>query len=231
VSAAYPQEPRAEQSLETAGHDPRHAATARYTGIAIALHWIIAALIGVNIALVLLIDRWPENWVRPAIDLHKSIGMTVLGLAALRVLWRLGHKPPALPVGYQKIEINAAHLAHIALYALMVAIPLSGYLHDSAWKNGPTHPDRLFWLVPWPRFGMLASLSPAAKEHAHGILFDVHQWLAYGLYALVGLHVAAALKHQWVDGHRELQRMLPARREKKLDETGDRLPTGDASKT
>ena len=190
----------------------------RYTGVAIALHWVIAVMIGGNIALVLLIDRWPEGWVRPAIDLHKSVGMTVLGLAALRVLWRLGHRPPALPASYPKFEIRAAHAAHLALYALMIAIPLSGYLHDSAWKDAPSHPDRLFWLVQWPRFGPLASLSPAVKEQAHSLLFAVHQWLAYALYGLVGLHVAAALKHQWIDGHRELQRMLPARSERQAQE-------------
>lgn len=211
---------RAQLPLPDSGA-PRYIPPERYTGIAIALHWVIAVMIGLNIALVLLVDWWPEGWARPAIDLHKSIGMSVLGLAAMRILWRLGHRPPAFPASYPKFEIRAAHVAHIALYALMVSIPLSGYLHDSAWKDGAAHPDLLFWLVPWPRLGLLAALSPAAKEHAHSVLFGVHQWLAYGLYALVGLHVAAALKHQWVDGHRELQRMLPARCARERDEMSE----------
>jgi cytochrome b561 len=229
VTAADLQDAGGVEAPEPASRDPNDAF--RYTGIAIALHWFIAALTGVNIALVWLIDRWPADWVRPAIDLHKSIGMTVLGLAIMRILWRLGHRPPALPASYRKIEIRAAHLAHLALYALMVAIPLSGYLHDSAWKEGPTHPDRLFWFVPWPRLAMLANLSPAAKECAHSVLFNVHRWLAYGLYALVGLHVAAALKHQLLEGHREIQRMLPSRGEQKPEARSNWLAADKASGT
>lgn len=181
----------------------------RYTGVAMTLHWVVAALIGVNLVLVWFADKWPAGWVRPAIDLHKSVGITVLGLVLLRILWRMGHRPPAFPADYPKVERVAAHVAHIALYVLILALPLSGWLHDSAWKDGPTHPDKLFWVVPWPRIGLLAHLPPVPKEHAHDLFFAFHRWFAYGLYALFGLHVAAALKHQWFDRQPELQRMLP----------------------
>lgn len=187
------------------------ASAGRYTNTAIALHWVIAVLIGVNLVLVWFAGKWPEGWVRPAIDLHKSIGVSVLGLVLMRILWRWTHKPPPLPADYPKLEKAAAHMAHIALYLLILAIPLSGWLHDSAWKDGPTHPDKLFWLVPWPRVWLLADLPPAPKEHAHAVWFAVHKWAAYGLYGLFGLHVAAALKHQWIDGEPELQRMAPGR--------------------
>ncbi len=184
----------------------------RYTGVAVALHWVVAALIGANLVLVWFADKWPEGWVRPAIDLHKSIGITVLGLVLMRILWRWTHKPPAMPADYPRMEKWAAHAAHLALYLLIFAIPLSGWLHDSAWKDGPTHPDKLFWTVPWPRVWLLADLPTGPKEQAHSALFAVHRWLAYGLYVLFGLHVAGALKHQWIDKEPELQRMLPARR-------------------
>jgi cytochrome b561 len=184
----------------------------RYTGVAMALHWVIAVLIGVNLVLVWFADKWPDGWVRPAIDLHKSIGITVLGLVLMRILWRFSHKPPAFPADYSKLERVAAHLAHLALYVLILAIPVSGWLHDSAWKDGATHPDKLFWLVPWPRISLLANLPPAPKENAHRLFFAFHQWLAYGLYALFFLHLAAALKHQWIDREPELQRMLPGGR-------------------
>ncbi len=184
----------------------------RYTGVAMALHWAVAALIGANLVLVWFADKWPPGWVRPAIDLHKSIGITVLGLVAMRILWRIGHRPPALPDGYSAIERRAAHVAHLALYALILGIPLSGWLHDSAWKDGPTHPDKLFWLVPWPRIGLLANLPPAPKEHMHDLFFAIHTSLAYGLYVLFVLHVGGALKHQWIDREPELQRMKPGGR-------------------
>ena len=181
----------------------------RYTGVAIALHWIIAVLIGVNLVLVWFADKWPQGWVRPAIDLHKSIGITVLGLVLMRILWRTTHKPPTLPTDYPKWERTAAHLAHLALYVLILGLPLSGWLHDSAWKDGPTHPDKLFWLVPWPRIAPLANLPPVPKEHMHDLFFAFHKWFAYCLYVLFVLHVGGALKHQWIDREPELQRMLP----------------------
>ena len=184
----------------------------RYTGVAIVLHWVIAVLIAGNLCLVWFVDKWPAGWTRPVIDTHKSIGTTVLGLVLLRILWRAGHPPPPLPRDYPVFEKRAAHVAHVALYALILALPVSGWLHDSAWKDGPTHPMKLFWLIPWPRIGMLAHLPPVAKEQAHDLLFAVHKWLAYVLYALFALHVGAALKHQWIDREPELQRMLPGRR-------------------
>ena len=187
------------------------AGKTRYTRIAMFLHWIIAVLIGLNLLLVWFVDKWPKSWTRPVIDTHKSIGITVLGLVLLRLLWRASHPPPPLPQGYPRWERWAAHLAHAALYVLILAIPLSGWMHDSAWKGGPTHPMKLFWLVPWFRIAPIATMAPAAKEHLHDVFFAIHKWLAYVLYGLFGLHVAAALKHQWLDKQPELQRMLPGR--------------------
>ncbi len=105
----------------------------------------------------------------------------------------------------------AAHAAHVGLYGLILCIPLSGWMHDSAWKGGPTHPMKLFWLVPWFRIAPIANLDPAAKERFHDVFFAIHKCLAYVLYGLFALHVAGALKHQWIDREPELQRMLPGR--------------------
>ena len=76
----------------------------RYTRTAMLLHWLVAVLIVANVVLVWVLDSFPDGWVRPAIDTHKSIGITVLGLALLRVLWRLSHKPPAMPRSYPRLE-------------------------------------------------------------------------------------------------------------------------------
>ena len=185
------------------------AAMPRYTTTAIWLHWTMALLLAANIALALTADYFPESAVRTVIDTHKSIGITVLGLVLLRIVWRWRHAPPALPGTYARWERTASHAAHLALYALILALPISGWMHDSAWKDAPTHPMTLFGLVPWPRLGFLMHLPPATKEVWHDRLFTLHAWLAYALYALFALHVAGALKHQWLDGERELQRMWP----------------------
>lgn len=181
----------------------------RYTRVAIGLHWIVALLIGINVGLALSADSLPDGWVRPVIDLHKSIGITVLGLAALRLLWRAGHPPPPLPPSYGAWERWGAHAAHALLYVLIFAMPLSGWMHDSAWKAAPSHPMFLFGLVPWPRLWFLTAIDPDQKDYWHDLLGAVHRAFAYGLYVMVGLHVAGALKHQFIDREAELQRMLP----------------------
>ena len=185
------------------------ASEKRYTRPAIILHWLIALLMAVNIALILLIERFPEDWIRPVIDTHKSLGITVLGLVLLRILWRLGHTPPAMPYSFGRLERFGAHAAHLALYALMILLPLSGWMHDSAWKNAATHPMQLFGLFEWPRIGWIMAIEPTAKEMWHSTLGAVHEWAGYVLYVVFALHVAGALKHQFIDGERELQRMLP----------------------
>ena len=187
-------------------------AAARYTRIACILHWLIAVLIVANIVLGVWANHAPDQWVRPMIDTHKSIGITVLGLAVLRLLWRLSHPPPKLPERYARWERLAAHGAHVMLYVWMFALPITGWLHDSAWKEAATHPLWLFDVVPWFRLGFIAGLDPAVKEPLHTLFGTVHFWFGYLLYGLVGLHIAGALKHQWRDGEPELQRINPFQR-------------------
>lgn len=181
--------------------------TARYTRTAIGLHWVIAALIAVSVVLGLTADALPENWIRPAIDMHKSFGLTVLGLVLARILWRLSHPAPPLPGAYARLERIAAHGVHLLLYGLMLLLPVSGWLHDSAFKDAATHPLSLFGIIPWFRIAAIQALPAEPKEVLHGQLFALHVWASYALYALIALHVLAALKHQFIDRHAELQRM------------------------
>jgi cytochrome b561 len=181
----------------------------RYTKTAVVLHWLIAVLIIVNVVLGLSADYLPDDWVRLDIDTHKSIGITVLGLAIMRVLWRLTHKPPPFPADYPRRDRIAAHVAHYALYALIFALPLSGWIHDSAWKDAATHPMKLFGLIPWPRIGWVLDVEPVARERLHEQWEALHAWAGYVLYVLFALHVLGALKHQFLDKEPELQRMLP----------------------
>ncbi len=161
----------------------------------------------VNVAFGLIAEQLPDEWIRPTIDAHKSTGITILGLVLLRLFWRLGHQPPPLPLEYSRWERLGAHAAHAALYVLMFALPLSGWLHDSAWKDAATHPMTLYGTVPWPRLGFITSIEPVAKEHLHDLFGSWHTALGYVLYGLFTLHLAAVLKHQLVDRERELQRM------------------------
>jgi len=181
----------------------------RYTRTAMILHWIIAVLIIVNVALGLSADSLPDDWVRPVIDTHKSIGITVLGLALLRVLWRVSHRPPPLPREFPSWERIAAHVAHFLLYFLMIALPLSGWAHDSAWKAAASHPMHLFGVIPFPRIGFIMNLDPAVKEPWHDKLGALHTYLGYALYALLAMHIGGALKHELIDRHSVIKRMVP----------------------
>jgi cytochrome b561 len=173
------------------------------------LHWLIAALIIINVALGLAADWLPDEWVRLDIDTHKSIGITVLGLAILRLIWRFRHQPPALPASFAAWELKTSHITHVLLYVLMFALPLSGWLHDSAWKDAASHPMTLFHLVPWPRIGYIMQLDPPLKETLHTVFGLIHKSFGFVLYALLALHVAGALKHEWIDKEPVLRRMWP----------------------
>jgi cytochrome b561 len=188
--------------------------TQRYTGVAMALHWAIAFLIIFAVGLNWAWDGGaiPDEKVRYAINWHKSIGILVLGLAIMRLLWRITHRPPALPTSFQKWEIRLSSLTHILLYAVMFAMPLSGWIMDSAWKDAATNPMPLFGSgLIWPRIGFIMDMDPASKEAIHDAFGAMHGLAAKLLYLLFALHVGGALKHQWLDRQPELQRMWPGR--------------------
>lgn len=184
---------------------------ARYTMTAIVLHWIVALLILVNVALAWSFNYVPDSSVRLIIDTHKSVGITVLGLAALRVFWRSAHPPPALDPIYARWERRSARWVHGLLYLLLFAMPVSGWLHDSAWKDAATHPMALFGVIPWPRIHAIAALDPVRKESMHTLFGHLHAWFSYAFYGLFVLHVVGALKHQFFDRQPELQRIWPQR--------------------
>jgi cytochrome b561 len=185
------------------------SSTARYTRTAMILHWLVAGLILINVGLALSVDALPDAWVRPVIDTHKSIGITVLGLFVLRLLWRLGHTPPPLPASFAGWEKTSSHIVHICLYGLMLALPVSGWLHDSAWKAAADHPLVWFHMLPVPRFGYYMNMDPVQKEAMHKLLGAIHASFGFLLYGLLFLHVGGALKHEWIDKESVLRRMWP----------------------
>ena len=185
--------------------------TERYTSVAISLHWLIA----LSIVLQLASGLWMGDAIRDdatkafafeVFQWHKSLGLTVLLLSLLRLAWRLGHRAPPLPEGMSLPERLAARTTHVLFYVLMIALPMTGWLVVSTSTFGlPT----LFWgLFAWPHLPV-EGLEAAAKAAWHESSEELHELLAYVTIALLVLHVAAVLKHQWVDRDGVLGRMLP----------------------
>jgi cytochrome b561 len=165
------------------------------------LHWLIAALILVQFVIGSIAE---EMKLTPAkLDLfvwHKSIGVTVLVLATLRLAWRLGNPPPAPPHGTPGWERKLAAITHWVLYALVFAVPLSGWWVSDASRV----PFKAFFLVPMPDF---IATDRALQEAAAG----VHEALTMTLLAAVILHVGAALRHHFLLHDDVLRRMLTGR--------------------
>ena len=166
---------------------------ARYTSVAIGLHWLIAAglVAQVTLGLVMVGDDLPLMRKFELYQLHKSIGVTVLLAVVLRVLWRLTHRPPPLPGEMPVVEKRAATGAHLLLYAVMLGLPLSGWAMVSA--SVRPFPTVLFHVVPWPHLPILSTL--ADKAPVEDALKWLHAWLAWSLIALVVVHVGAVLRH------------------------------------
>ena len=179
----------------------------RYTAVAIVLHWLIALAILGQIALGLAMTqiKLAQMTQFQLYQLHKSVGITVLLLVVLRVLWRLGHRPPPLPHDMPIVERRAAEGTHTLLYLFLVGMPLTGWAVVSA---SPFNlPTVLFGVVPWPHLPILATLENKAPVEA--VLKLVHNYGAWALIALLALHVGAALRHQLVLHDDILWRMLP----------------------
>jgi cytochrome b561 len=174
----------------------------RYSRTAILFHWLIALLIIGAFTLGLVMTDIPGF--TPAklryYSWHKWAGVTVMLLAVLRLLWRLKHRPPALPATMPAWQRGAAHGLHRLLYVFIFAVPLSGYFYTLAAG------------VPVVWFGLFKLPVLIAKDPALAAsLKNVHYWLTMSMAALVALHVLAALKHAIIDRDGTMRRMLPGR--------------------
>ncbi len=189
---------------------PQSPTNGRYSSVAVALHWLVAIGIGYNLWQGLGFDSLeaahPDR-LRAAVDLHKSIGITVIGLVAMRVLWKIGHPAPAPLPGLKGWERGLSTGVHHTLYLLMAVVPLAGWLHDSAWKGAASHPMQLYGQIPWFRLPLFGALTDAGKDWWHDQLGAAHTLTAYVLIGLLVLHVAGALKHQFLDGQAQFRRM------------------------
>ncbi|MEO7725755.1 MAG: cytochrome b [Burkholderiales bacterium] len=171
----------------------------RYTNTAIALHWLIFVLIACGFTLAVYMVDLPLS---PAklkyFSWHKWLGVTVFLLALARLAWRMVHGAPALPASVPRWQHRAAQATHVALYALIVIIPLTGWLYSSAAG------------VPTVYFGLLQLPDLVSKDKALAEQLKwLHVTLNYTLLAMVMLHAAAALQHHFFARDDVLRRMLP----------------------
>lgn len=174
----------------------------RYGLISQLLHWLIVSLIAVQVTTALLAQGMP-----PGLDKlimlgrHKSFGMTILVLAAIRLLWRLRDPLPTLPAASRPLEQVLARATHRLLYLLLFALPLSGWVMSAAHN----YPVSWFRLFTWP--------DPVAPDKALGERMEtVHEALVYVLAIALALHVLAALRHHYILRDDVLRRMWPRTR-------------------
>lgn len=175
----------------------------RWGAVSQSLHWLIMLLILMLAVVGLSLDSLPKSpkyfWVY---DLHKSTGLTVLALVTLRLAWRLYAGAPVPVAGTPTWQARIASVTHWMLYALIFAMPLSGWLYDSA---SGLRPFKWFGLFTMPK---LSAPNPDVRDLAHA----AHEWLFWVLATLVALHVGAAFYHHLFQRDDTLLRMLPRRR-------------------
>ena len=178
---------------------PIRNTTARWGAVSQTLHWAIVALIITQFVLINLELDLPLGAAKLALlAKHKSVGITILMLAVVRLMWRWLNPSPLLPDTLKPYERVIAHVSHTSLYVLMFAMPLTGWTMSSA-RNFP---------VSWFNLFQLPDLVAPNRE-LYRFLHETHETLAWILVAVASLHVLGALKHHFILKDDVLRRMLP----------------------
>jgi len=168
-----------------------------YSAFSRSVHWLTLALFVALFAIAWSIDDLPEAMRSPALQLHKSFGITVLGLTILRLIWRFAAGVPAMPADLPAWQKLGARASHVLLYLLLLAQPLVGWL----WSSAGTQRINFFFLVqiPW----LIGPDKPLSRSlgHLHGLIGNL-------LLVVIGLHAAAALYHHFVRKDRVMVGML-----------------------
>jgi cytochrome b561 len=183
------------------------AARRRFSTVAILLHWLIAVVIVTNMVVGFQADDLKGLAKFSLLQWHKSFGVTVLVLTLLRLVWRVFTPHPAYPAHMADWEKGLAGAVHWSFYVLMIALPVTGWVMVSA---SPTNiPTILYKAIPWPHIGAIHSLPIGQRKGLEHQVADVHEQLAWGTILLLVMHVAAALKHQFIDRDQVLWRIAP----------------------
>jgi cytochrome b561 len=173
--------------------------TDSWGSIAKVLHWVIVLLIITQIVLANIAEDLPLGMEKLAtLARHKSVGITILALATLRLVWRWANPTPLLPQQMPAWARGLAHGSHFALYFAIFAIPLTGWMMSSA-KNYP---------VSWFNLVQLPDLVQPS-ESVYEFMHDAHEVLVTVMLAAAALHIVGALKHHFIDRDNVLKRMLP----------------------
>lgn len=173
-----------------------------YTGVAKFLHWAIAILI-----IMMLIfgqgfdDLKTSDELAFSLQGHSTLGFTVITLLVLRILWRLGNPPPALPETVAPTQVMLSKLSHLLLYALMIYVPATGIYTAAAHE---------YAVLPYGAFDVRDAFSFLGASDFDGrrFLHEIGTWL---LIALLVVHILAAFLHQFVQKDGVLRRMLPGK--------------------
>ena len=171
-----------------------------YGWVAILLHWIMAlAIFGMfGLGLYMVELTYYDAWYKGSLDLHKSIGILLLGLLLIRTLWRwINISPDSADEHASKFEVTSAHLVHLGLYLLMFTLMISGYLISTADGRG---------IMVFEAFTVPAI--PFSVDNQEDIAGDIHEILAWVLIVLAGVHAIAAIKHHFINKNKTLVRML-----------------------
>lgn len=182
---------------------PFKSDSSRWGSIAKTFHWLVVVLILVQATVGLVMVQLPKRPnVIPLFDFHKSLGLTILALAVLRLAWRAFDRRPSPPPAMPRWQVIGARAGHVALYGLLFAVPLSGWWFDSASSLRP-----LYWwgVVHVPH--LTAGPDKALATFTAGL----HETLFWTLAAVAAGHAIAALWHHFVTGDIVLVRMLPSR--------------------
>jgi cytochrome b561 len=206
VNAIYLDSKGHESHLNASVNKGSVATPKRYSATAIALHWVLGLVIVAMFGAGLYMANLPFSPLRLKLyNWHKWTGMTLLALSMFRLVWRVTHRPPALPRHIADAmptwQHHVHHATHTALNILFFAVPLLGWAYSSA----VGFPIVLFGVLPLPDF-------VTADKAMAAFLKPWHQATAYALIGLALLHAAAALKHQFFDRDGLISRMWFGRR-------------------
>lgn len=194
--------------------EPLDDRVVRFTYIAIFFHWVVAALILTNILMAWQFHSIHGPLGSAILQIHKSIGITILLLSVLRLMWRLLNPPPPFADTMRVWEKGAAKIVERGFYFIMFALPLTGWVIAST-LSLPT-PIMLFGVVHWPYIPSLSTLPFDQRLGVYGLSVAAHHLLARITYALLALHVLAALRHQFIKRDAVLARMIPALARRKV---------------
>ena len=171
----------------------------RYSTVSLVLHWLIAALVVTQIGLIAAHEATEGSISREYVNLHKSVGLSILVLTLIRLGWRIANPAIPLPDSTPRWQKLVARGTHVLFYAFLIAMPLVGWAASSAAGR-----DILwFGLFEWP------ALPIGGGRETAGQLMDLHELAAKLLIALVVLHILGALKHHFIDRDNVLHRMIP----------------------